>query len=110
MLQTPVTSAPKVFAICTANVPTPPDAPLIQNFLSRLNIAFVAQPLQGSHCRDRHRGGLLEANPFGGFIQTTARSARARDVLGQGPVPAAEDRIARFERRHLSADRFDCTA
>ena len=27
VLQTPVTSAPKVFAICTAKVPMPPDAP-----------------------------------------------------------------------------------
>src|SRR3982750_1402976 len=26
-LATPVTSAPKLLAICTANVPTPPDAP-----------------------------------------------------------------------------------
>jgi hypothetical protein len=28
VLQTPVTFAPNDFAICTANVPTPPDAPL----------------------------------------------------------------------------------
>ncbi len=28
MLATPVTSAPKALAICTANVPTPPDAPM----------------------------------------------------------------------------------
>jgi hypothetical protein len=32
VLHTPVTSAPKDFAICTANVPTPPDAPLIKTF------------------------------------------------------------------------------
>ena len=31
-LHTPVTSAPNDFAICTANVPTPPDAPLIRIF------------------------------------------------------------------------------
>jgi hypothetical protein len=29
VLQTPVTSAPNGLAICTANVPTPPPAPLI---------------------------------------------------------------------------------
>src|ERR687897_1406427 len=29
VLPTPVTSAPSALAICTANVPTPPDAPLI---------------------------------------------------------------------------------
>src|SRR3954447_24866453 len=31
VLQTAVTFAPDDFAICTANVPTPPDAPLISN-------------------------------------------------------------------------------
>src|SRR6266511_1637578 len=30
VLQTPVTSAPNDLAICTAKVPTPPDAPLIK--------------------------------------------------------------------------------
>ena len=30
--QTPVTSAPRAFAICTAKVPTPPEAPLIRTF------------------------------------------------------------------------------
>src|SRR4051794_20852634 len=32
VLATPVTSAPNAFAICTANVPTPPDAPMISTF------------------------------------------------------------------------------
>ncbi len=32
MLDTPVTSAPNAFAIWTAKVPTPPDAPLIRTF------------------------------------------------------------------------------
>src|SRR2546422_163696 len=32
VLHTPVTSAPNDLAICTANVPTPPDAPLIRTF------------------------------------------------------------------------------
>ena len=32
VLQTAVTSAPNAFAICTAKVPTPPDAPLIRTF------------------------------------------------------------------------------
>lgn len=30
--QTPVTSAPNDLAICTANVPTPPDAPMTNTF------------------------------------------------------------------------------
>src|SRR5271170_7019947 len=32
VLHTPVTSAPNDLAICTANVPTPPAAPLIRTF------------------------------------------------------------------------------
>ena len=32
VLQTPVTSAPNALAICTANVPTPPEAPWINTF------------------------------------------------------------------------------
>src|SRR5207245_6611763 len=32
VLHTPVTSAPNDLAICTANVPTPPPAPLIRTF------------------------------------------------------------------------------
>src|SRR5216683_3564365 len=32
VLHTPVTSAPNDLAICTANVPTPPAAPLIKTF------------------------------------------------------------------------------
>ena len=32
VLHTPVTSAPSAFAICTANVPTPPPAPTISTF------------------------------------------------------------------------------
>ena len=32
MLHTPVTSAPKALATCTANVPTPPDAPMTSTF------------------------------------------------------------------------------
>ena len=31
-LHTPVTSAPRTFAICTTKVPTPPDAPLTRTF------------------------------------------------------------------------------
>jgi hypothetical protein len=38
VLQTAVTVAPKDFAICTANVPTPPDAPL-RNCLTLLPTA-----------------------------------------------------------------------
>ena len=50
MWQAAVTSAPNALAICTAYVPTPPDAPTIQDPLAALQTSRVAQPLQS---RDR---------------------------------------------------------
>src|ERR1022692_4134901 len=41
-LHTPVTSAPRHFAICTANVPTPPAAPLINVFCPGRSPEIVA--------------------------------------------------------------------
>ena len=40
MLHTPVTSAPEALAICTANVPTPPDAPMIRTFCPACTCAW----------------------------------------------------------------------
>jgi hypothetical protein len=52
VLQTAVTSAPSALAICTANVPTPPDAPSIRTLRPRLDPSLVAKTLQGRGCRD----------------------------------------------------------
>jgi hypothetical protein len=80
---------------------------LIEDTLACLNLRFVAQTLQGSDCRHRHRRGLLEADVR--RLQDNAAIFSRTYVLGHGTVPAAEDLIARFELRHISADRFDCT-
>src|SRR5688572_9837288 len=44
VLQTAVTSAPNDLAICTANVPTPPDAPLINTFCPALICPLSRSP------------------------------------------------------------------
>src|ERR1039457_7086314 len=44
VLQTPVTSVPKDLAICTAKVPTPPDAPLIRTFCPGLICPLLRRP------------------------------------------------------------------
>ncbi len=44
MLLTPVTSAPIDFAICTAKVPTPPEAPLISTFCPGCNAPASRRP------------------------------------------------------------------
>ncbi len=48
-LQTPVTSAPKAFAICTANVPTPPDAPMIRTVCPGWTRPWSRRPWSAVH-------------------------------------------------------------
>ena len=68
----PVTSAPNAFAICTANVPTPPDAPLIEDLLPGLEMplsrrswrAVVADTPTAAACSKVRLAGLVdEAGP-----------------------------------------------
>src|SRR6266702_5397447 len=44
LLQTPVTLAPYDFAICTAKVPTPPDAPFTRTFCPGLILPLSRRP------------------------------------------------------------------
>ena len=60
MLQTPVTSAPNDFAICTAKVPTPPEAPLIKTFCPGWRSPLITQSLQGGQRGQGHGRRLLE--------------------------------------------------
>src|SRR6266568_4889523 len=48
VLHTPVTSAPNAFAICTANVPTPPDAPLMRTFCPSWSYGVPVIPYQSA--------------------------------------------------------------
>ena len=50
VLHTPVTSAPNDLAICTANVPTPPAAPLIKTFCPGGICPFSPKPPRRSPC------------------------------------------------------------
>src|SRR3954454_19312316 len=61
VLDTPVTFAPRAFAICTAKVPTPPDAPTTRTCWPAFYASTVAQRLQCGDGGDGHGGGLLEA-------------------------------------------------
>src|SRR5215471_1230637 len=48
VLQTPVTSAPNDLAICTANVPTPPEAPLIRTVCPALTCPVSRRPCKAT--------------------------------------------------------------
>jgi hypothetical protein len=80
VLQTPVTSAPNDFAICTANVPTPPDAPIIKDLLLWLHLSRVTEALQGCQRGQRYRACLLERQV--GWFQLQQRF-RNTCVLGE---------------------------
>ena len=60
VLHTPVTSASKDLAICTAKVPTPPDAPMYQDPLPWFDPSVIAQALQGRRRGQGHGRRLLE--------------------------------------------------
>src|ERR671911_1528561 len=75
---TPVTTAPRAFAICTVNVPTPPPAPVTTTVLpgdtsaawSARNAVAPEIGTAAASSKDR-RGGLAATLPTG----TTANSA-----------------------------------
>ena len=92
MLHTPVTSAPNALAICTAKVPTPPDAPMTSTRWPGCTRAVVADGLQGGEAGDRDGGGLLE-----GEVRRLGRElVRAgAGVLGEGALADAEHLVAR---------------
>src|SRR6202011_4503698 len=48
LLQTPCTSAPNALAICTANVPTPPEAPLIRTLYPALTWPVSRRPCKAT--------------------------------------------------------------
>ena len=104
VLHTPVTSAPNDLAICTANVPTPPDAPGDQDLLSRLDIPVIAQSLEGSKRRHADRRGLLECEI--GRFQRQPLLGGGR-ILGEGALAPTEDLLTRLELGHALADRLD---
>ena len=119
VLQTPVTSAPNDLAICTANVPTPPDAPFTSTLLYRLNVSLVAKALQRGEGRHRYGSRLLERDVIRLHDQYRLGSA---NILGKGPLPMnpdfgprslrvidthAEHFVAGFELLYVPASRFN---
>src|SRR5215212_24799 len=96
-LATPVTSAPKAMAICRANEPTPPEAPMINTVCP----AWTSP-------RSRTPCSAVSAE-----MVVTAAWAKVRfaglgaSVLGEGALGDAEHVVADPKRCHRLADRLD---
>ena len=75
VLHTPVTFAPSDLAICTANVPTPPDAPLISDPLPRL------------HLRRRPAGPSGRCSPASGTAAACSNVRLAGLASPRSPAP-----------------------
>src|SRR5215472_5797977 len=85
VLHTPVPSAPSDFAICTANVPMPPAAPLIKTFCPGVTVAFIPKPLQCSEPRESARRRLAQRQVVG---------LRHQRALGVPVVHAGFEKVA----------------
>src|SRR5665213_2387839 len=103
VLHTAVTRASSDLAICTANVPTPPAAPLMRTCCP-LRILPLSQALQRGDSGDGYGCGLLPGDVF--RFESERRCGGAH-VFGEGAFGCPEDRITRFECGDVAADGFD---
>jgi hypothetical protein len=84
VLQTPVTSAPKCLASCSAAVPTPPEAPLIST-LSPLRI-FVRLKNHNAVVPPNEKGGrFVVAQVRWLYLTPLSLSLSTPDSLGSPP-------------------------
>ena len=109
MLHTPVTSAPRLLAIWTANGPTLPDAPTISTLSPAPDgAATEAQALQRKDRRVREGRRLLERHPA---PDRRERALADADELRERPLPVheqvAEHIVARPEAGRAGPDLLD---
>ena len=104
VLHTPVTCAPKALAICTANVPTPPDAPTISTCCPGRTRPASRSAWRAVSPRDPDDGCLIEGHARGLARELVLAGGR---VLREGASADAEHLIADLEPAHIRAGRHD---
>src|SRR3954463_16380664 len=111
VLHTPVTSAPNALAICTAKVPTPPEAPTISTLCPGSTRPRSRRPCravtaeQGAGGGGEGGGGRLLEGEVGRLGGQLVRAGG--HVLGERAVAGAVDRVVRREAGHAGVDGFD---
>src|SRR5215210_1561343 len=103
VLQTPVTYAPNALAICTAKVPTPPEAPMINTSCSG-----VTRPWSRTACRAvkpvTGTAAACSKLRFSGFGAKLVLPSAC--VLGERSPADAEHLVAGPEGAHVFAERL----
>src|SRR5687768_11260091 len=104
VLHTPVTCAPNALAICTANVPTPPEAPMTSTLCPRLTCARSRTACRAVRAEIGAGGGLREGEVARFGCELVRPGA---GVPGEGALRDAEHVLANARRGHVLADRLD---
>src|SRR5712692_3914130 len=104
VLHTPVTSAPKDLAICTANVPTPPPAPLIRTFCPGRIFPLSRRPCNAVRPATGTEAACSNVTLLG--LVTNADS-RVHTYSARAPLHAPNTSSPGFELGHLPSDRFN---
>src|SRR5262249_25945503 len=76
-----------------------------EHFLSGLNFSFVTNTLQGRDARDIDGGRLLKSEASG--LWGHRPDGTSAYIFGKGAVSPTEHFVARFELRHVLADRLN---
>lgn len=80
--------------------------PVDQDSMPRFHPGFVAKRLQRGHSRNRHGGGLLEAD----VLRLPDQPSLGRDdILGERASSSTEDLVPRFHLPDVRSDRFHRT-
>ena len=104
MLQIAVTSAPNDLAICTADVPTPPDAAFDQHPVPCPHFPLIANGSQSGERRVPDGRRLFEREVRRLGQEVVLSSAR---ILGEGAFTPAEHLVAGSKLRHVPAGCLD---
>ena len=86
VLQTPVTSAPNALAICTAKVPTPPDAPMMSTCSPACTFA-LSRTACNAATAEMGQDAAVSYERFAGLGASLLTAARAYSAKEPSQLP-----------------------
>jgi hypothetical protein len=104
VLHTPVTSAPSDLAICTANVPTPPEAPIDQTFWPDCIRPWSRTAWIGVRPAKGQAAACSKVRPVG---FSTKLLGLALNNSAKAPLGPSEDLVTQVQPIDIRADSLD---